>query len=111
MQRSNIGEFEELVLLIVAIADGEAYGVSVMNDINAQTGRYANISAVHSALRRLETKGYVTSEWGAFSAERGGRRKRHFTITRSGAQALTYVKETRNRLWEQIPKVALKFPE
>jgi len=109
MQRTNIGEFEELVLLIVAIADGEAYGVSVMNDIKSRTDRSVNISAVHSALRRLESKGFVQSTWGDVSAERGGRRKRIFSMTRSGAQTLNEVRDTRNRLWEQIPKIAFKF--
>ena len=103
MQRINLGEFEELILLLVAILEGNAYGVLVMEELQRQTGRSVNISAIHSALRRLEGKGFVKSDWSEATAERGGRRKRLFTITQSGQLALNKVKELRNRLWGQIP--------
>ncbi|MEM1120707.1 MAG: PadR family transcriptional regulator [Bacteroidota bacterium] len=103
MQRANIGEFEELILLLVAILNGEAYGVLVMEELERQTGRSVNISAVHAALRRLADKGFVKSEWSEATAERGGRRKRLFAITHEGQTILNKVKETRNRLWDQIP--------
>lgn len=105
MQRVNLGEFEELVLLLVAILSGEAYGVLVMEEIEKQTGRSVNISAVHAALRRLQDKEFVKSDWSVATAERGGRRKRLFTITQSGQLALNKLKETRNRLWDQIPNL------
>ena len=107
--RSNIGEFEELVLLIVAIEHGEAYGVLVMNEIEKQTGRSVNISAVHAALRRMESKGLAISKWSEASAERGGRRKRIYTVTIGGANALRELKEIRNRLWDRIPDIAFRF--
>ena len=109
MQRVNIGEFEELVLLIVAILNGEAYGVAVMNEIDEQTGRLVNISAVHAALRRLQEKGFVKSSWSEASAARGGRRKRIFEITQSGRDTLDQVRSMRNKLWDQIPGISLKF--
>lgn len=109
MSRNNIGELEELVLLVVAIEYGEAYGVSVLNNLIKQTGRSINISAVHAALRRLETKGMVQSTWSESSAERGGRRKRLFTITKSGAVTLKTVRDMRNNLWDQIPEIAFKY--
>ena len=103
MQRVNLGEFEELVLLMVGILGGEGYGVLVMEELEKQTGRSVNISAIHAALRRLEAKRFIKSEWSEATAERGGRRKKLFTITYEGQTALNKVKETRNRLWDQIP--------
>jgi len=103
MKRVNLGEFEELILLLVAILNGAAYGVYVMEELEKQTGRSVNISAVHAALRRLEAKKMVQSDWSQATAERGGRRKRLFTITQAGQTALNQLKETRNRLWDQIP--------
>ena len=61
MERVQIGEFEELVLLITAILYGNAYGVNVMDEILEQTGRKINISAVHTALDRLDKKGFLAS--------------------------------------------------
>ncbi|MEQ8416748.1 MAG: PadR family transcriptional regulator [Imperialibacter sp.] len=107
MQRINLGEFEELVLLITAVLHDNAYGISVLQEIEAQTGRQINISAVHSVLDRLEQKGYLKSYLGGATNERGGRRKRLFSVTASGAKALSDVKEMRNTLYDQIPKVTL----
>lgn len=99
----QLGELEELALMIVAILQGEAYGVKVMDEIKEQTKRKVNISAVHTVLDRLEKKGFVTSKMGEPSAERGGRRKRLFQITSEGAQAIQYVHRVRNELFAQIP--------
>ena len=107
MNRTNLGEFEELVLLVVGVLRDEAYGVGVMEEIEKQTGRPVNISAVHTALHRLEDKGYLISKLGGVSSERGGRRKRIFQLTHGGKIALNHVKELRNRLWNQIPDIAL----
>lgn len=106
MHRINLGEFEELVLLIVGILREDAYGVAVMEEIENQTGRKVNISAVHSALRRLENKGYLKSNMGGATTERGGRRKRIFELTHGGKLTIEQVKELRNRLWDQIPSIA-----
>lgn len=105
MQRINLGEFEEIILLLVAVLDGEAYGVYVMEELKKQTERSVNISAVHAALRRLEEKGFTKSDWSEATAERGGRRKRLFTITQSGQRVLNQTKEVRDNLWNQIPNL------
>ena len=109
MQRSTIGEFEELILLLVAKLDGKAYGISVMQELEAQTSRSVNISAIHAALRRLEKKGLVESGWSEATAERGGRRKRLFVITAAGENALHQVMDIRLKLWNQIPGLASKL--
>ncbi|WP_421877887.1 PadR family transcriptional regulator [Marinoscillum sp.] len=104
-EKVQLGEFEELVLLITAILNENAYGVRVMDEIEAQTGRKANISGVHTALDRLEKKGYLKSYQGGATAERGGRRKRFFKVTDLGVQVLEINHQVRNALFSQIPKV------
>ena len=100
----QLGELEELTLMMVAILNNEAYGVKVMDEIHEQIGRKVNISAVHTVLDRLEKKGFVSSYMGGASAERGGRRKRLFKITTEGSNALYFVHNTRNELFNKIPK-------
>lgn len=109
MERIYLGEFEELVLLVVAVQQGEAYGVGVMEALEEEANRSVNISAVHAALRRLEAKGFVKSEWSEATAERGGRRKRLFSITREGSLALAQVRDVRINLWRQIPGFSTKI--
>lgn len=102
MKRTYLGEFEELVLLTVAVLNHRAYGVAIADELERQTGRSANISAVHAALHRLEEKGMLVSHLGEATAERGGRRKRLFVATALGGVTLSEIKEMRNRLWDSI---------
>ncbi|GAB3268113.1 hypothetical protein GCM10027347_37400 [Larkinella harenae] len=104
MNRPYLGEFEELVLLAVAMLNGQAYGVAILDAIEKQTGRTVSLSAIHATLQRLEEKGYLNSEMGGATAERGGRRKRFFTVTVGGTRALQEIHTTRNQLWNLIPK-------
>ncbi len=109
MKGDYLGELEELVLLHVGILYPEAYGISVMDEIERQAGRSLNISAIHSVLTRLEEKGFLKSKMGDPSAERGGRRKRIFLLTAAGKRAIEEANELRTQLFNQIPKVALQF--
>lgn len=102
-KRYTLGEFEETVLLVVAAQDGEAYGLSITKVIEEELGRSVNMSSVHTALYRLQEKGYVKSDMGNPSDRRGGRRKRLFVITSTGKSALLEAKEHRQYLWSKIP--------
>jgi PadR family transcriptional regulator PadR len=82
-----LGEFEQLVLLAVLQQD-EAYGASIAKAINERTGRDASAGAVYTTLDRLERRGMVTSTWGDATPERGGKRKRQFTLRPAGRDAL-----------------------
>ncbi len=104
--RIYLGELEELVLLMVALLNKEAYGVSITEELKNQAGRDISISAVHAVLHRLEEKGFVRSRMGGASQERGGRRKRLFTITAYGRNALEEARDTRNEIWRLIPKTS-----
>ena len=109
MKGYHLGELEELVLLTVGILNQEAYGVAVLEEIKNQTGRKVNISAIHTVLNRLEEKGFLKSYMGGATEERGGRRKRLFTLSATGRVAIEEVKNLRNRLFDQLPPLALEF--
>ena len=108
MKGTYLGEFEEIVLLTVGVLYDDAYGIAIMEEIEKQTGRAVHISAVHSALHRLEEKGFVSSRMGEATQERGGRRKRLFTVSVAGQKALKGAKALRNRLWQLIPDIAFE---
>lgn len=102
MKRTYLGEFEEIVLLTVAVLEGQAYGVALTHEIIEQTGRSVRLNQIHSALQRLEDKGMVKSEMGEPTAERGGRRKRLFTVTAFGRRTLQEIQEVRVTLWNRL---------
>lgn len=107
MSREFLGEFEELVLTMVAILKDEAYGNALVNEIKVRIGRDCNLSAVHVTLYRLEDKGLIKSSMGGATNERGGRRKRIFTVTNAGYAMLRDMKESRMELWKSIPQLKL----
>ncbi len=107
MRRSDLGEFEEVVLLAVAGLFPQAYSVAVAEELEKELGRTITTGAVHAALQRLEGKGLVRSEMGEATAERGGRRKRLFMVTPAGSSILHEVKGVRSRLWGKISPQAL----
>jgi len=99
MKRTYLGEFEEIVLLTVAVIDGDAYCVALMHEIIAQTGRDLRLNQVHAALLRLEEKGMVKSTTGRPTAERGGRRKKLFSVTTQGQRTLQEIRQVRESFW------------
>ena len=109
MKGKYLGEFEELVLLVVASLANEAYAVSVKEEILHCANRKVNISAVHSALYRLEDKGYLHSELGGATAKRGGKNKRLFHVTSAGFEVLQQAKTLRESLWRNIPSLSFSI--
>ena len=105
MNKEFLGEFEELVLTMVGILQGEAYGNAIVNEIRERIGREVNLSAVHVTLYRLEDKGFVKSSMGGATSSRGGRRKRIFTVTNAGLAMLRSMKEIRTGLWKLLPQL------
>lgn len=109
MKRAFLGEFEEVVLLTVAVLDESAYGVTITQEIEQKTGRSVGFSTVHTTLQRLEEKGFLSSTMGGATAERGGRRKRFFMVTAAGRKALREVKQVREQLWDALPPQTLQL--
>lgn len=94
-----LGLFEQAVLVAVAHLRGEGYGRTILKDVQARLGRDVAASAAYATLDRLESKGLVASRDGESTPARGGRAKRHFTITAAGARALAAAKATSDNIW------------
>lgn len=109
MNKYSIGEFEEVVMLTVAVLYENAYGISIKEEIETRLKRKVSVGAMRTALNRLEKKGYLDSHFGEATAVRGGKRKRYFKVTPLGKKVLEQVMETRKQLWDAIPSVAFDF--
>ena len=108
MGKEYLGEFEELILTMVAGLQEDAYGAAITEEIESRLKREVNLSAVHVTLYRLEDKGYIKSGMGGGTKERGGRRKRIYTITSAGMALLRLMKETRMELWKMVPQLKIQ---
>jgi DNA-binding PadR family transcriptional regulator len=103
MSREVLGNFELMVMLALIRLGDAAYGVPISKIIEESTNREVLVGSVYAALERLEAKGFVLSEVGEPTPERGGRAKRYFRITDNG---LRQVRDTRGalvKLWKGIP--------
>ena len=104
MKKYQLGEFEEIIILTIGILNNRAYSVSIKDEIESRLSRTVSFGALHTALKRLEEKGYLKSFAGESTDERAGRPRQYFEITAMGKKAMRYSKDTRDELWKAIPK-------
>ena len=107
MKYTQLGEFEELVLLVIGTLNNDAYSISIKEELKARTKRNPSIGALHAALNRLEKKGFIDSFLGGATNERGGRRKRYYSLTALGRKALDTSYQLRSDLYHSLPKLDL----
>jgi len=99
-----LGEFEQLVLWALVRLRENAYGMTIRRELEERTRRVVSIGSVYATLDRLEEKGYVRSRPGEATPERGGRARRYFALTATGAAALSAARTTLTGLWRrQVP--------
>ncbi len=101
-RETYLGEFEHIVLLAMLHLKENAYGMTIRMEIEARIERSVSIGAIYTTLERLEKKGFITSNMGEATPERGGKAKRYFSLTSAGKAKL---KETRNiidTMWQGI---------
>ncbi|HEY0744323.1 MAG TPA: helix-turn-helix transcriptional regulator [Chryseosolibacter sp.] len=106
MKKTKLGEFEELVLLTVASLQAEAYGVEIKRELESRLKEKLSVGSIQSALKRMEEKGFLTSEFGEATQKRGGKRKRIYTTTSYAHKVLNEMKEIRASLWSSIPTLS-----
>lgn len=99
MKGEKVGEFEELVLLCVRSLGEDAHGVNIQEMLLREAGRRSALGAIYAALDRAERKGFVRSWLGQATPVRGGRRKRHYGLTRVGEYELSESRRVRDALW------------
>jgi PadR family transcriptional regulator len=91
MPRRRFGELEQTLLYAVVFLQDEPEGASgptIGKLIAQRTGRPISPGAIYTALTRLEERGFVSSELGDPTAERGGKRKRLYRMRAAGEAAL-----------------------
>ena len=98
----SLGEFEQIVLLAVLRLSDQAYGVTILGEIAARTGRNPAPGALYTTLHRMEDKGLIAFRDGSPTPERGGRAKRFVAVTREGRTALASAQSAYRSLLEGL---------
>ena len=98
----NLGEFEQLILLAMLRLRDDAYGVTIRAELAQRAGRTVSPGALYTALDRLESKGLIRSHMSDPIPQRGGRAKRHVTVTAAGMKALKRALEAYEKLLDGL---------
>jgi DNA-binding PadR family transcriptional regulator len=102
MGRDALGEFEHLIMLAILRLGPEAYGVPIIDEVEARTGRTVSEAAAYLTLRRLEEKGWIKSRVGEPTPERGGRAKRYFKLLPVGVRRLRESRTALVQMWDGV---------
>jgi DNA-binding PadR family transcriptional regulator len=104
-KRDQLGSFELMVILVLIPLGDDAYGVPICERLEKRTERDVAIGSVYAALERLEDKGFVTSELGEPTPERGGRAKKYFHVTARGLKEVRETQPSLVKLWNGLPEL------
>ena len=97
---------EEIVLLAIMKLEGNAYGVTIREELSKFTGHEWTFGAIYVPLDKLTQKGYVKKTMSEPIPEKGGRSKCLYELTRDGIAALKAIRDVQDRAWDGISKVA-----
>ena len=97
-----LGEFEQMVVAAILRLGDEAYGVSIIEDIEAHTGREVRSGALSLTLDRMERKGLVGSSLGDPSESRGGRARRYIRVTAAGRSLARESRDAMLSMWRDL---------
>ncbi len=101
-RKATLGEFEHLVLLAALGLRDQAYAPQIARVLEEHASREMSRGTLYAALERLETRGFV--EWHAEvgTSERGGNRRRRFSVTEIGTAAVVEQRQVLLGMWSRI---------
>ena len=94
-----LGTFEQAVLLALVRLGSDAYGRSILKEVQVRLQREVTAGAVYATLDRLEKKALVSSHLGPGTLARAGRPRRYYVIERAGLRQLNESKSAVERMW------------
>jgi len=94
---------EEIILLAVWRLAGDAFGISIRDQVSDATGYQWSLGPIYVPLDKLTRKGYIAKSYSRPTPQRGGRSKVLYHLTPKGREALRAVREVQTSLWKGIP--------
>jgi len=110
MEIQRLTDLEQLLLLSVVQAGDDAHAGAVQDVLGERGERSASLGSIYVTMTRLEERGMVESSMGPPTAERGGKAKRLYRVTRDGLLALHHSRLILDRMWEGVPRPPTRLP-
>ena len=104
-----LSRIEEILLLAIWKLGDNAYGISVREQVERDTGVKWISGAIYAPLNRLKKNGYVRTMRAKGSAERGGRPRIYYQLTRLGMRKLAGIQEVNRSIWTGVPDLKKEF--
>jgi len=98
-----VSRIEEIILLSIWRLQGNAYGITIREEVIRITGKTWLTGSIYASLSRLLKRGLVVSYEGAPTPERGGRRKIYYRLTPEGQRQLIAIRDVNTIAWSGIP--------
>ena len=102
-----LSRIEEIILLAIWKLSENAYGITIREQVHADTGAKWVSGMIYGSLGRLLKNGYVTTTKGEATPERGGRHKIYYSLTREGKIKLAEIQSINSTLWTDIPTITV----
>lgn len=93
-------------VLLSALVSRERYGLEI-RAIAEEMGQTVSLASLYTALGRLEEAGLVRARWGETTQARRGARRRYYTLTGLGEQALRDTRQVWQRVLRRLPVIGL----
>jgi DNA-binding PadR family transcriptional regulator len=100
-----LSRIEEILLLAIWKLGNNAYGISIREQVQKDTGRSWQSGAIYAPLNRLQKNGYVLTEKKERSSERGGRPRIYYSLTQAGKEKLVTIQKVNDSLWSGVPQL------
>ncbi|MCP4727017.1 MAG: PadR family transcriptional regulator [bacterium] len=100
--------FEETVMLGIYRLKGNAYSVTIHQEIMRMTGEDVIVGTLFNALKQLGKKGYLNKSKGRPLNDRGGKDIMYYNISKDGYRALEKTRDLHAKIWNEIPEVLYK---
>lgn len=105
LMTKHVGELEHMILLAIVRLGPDAYGMSILRELDERADREVSRGALYLILERMVEKGYLDTRMGEPGSERGGRAKRFFELTDAGREALRVSGRSLLALWDGLESI------
>lgn len=93
---------EEFVLLAVWRLQDDAYTLNIRERLSELTTQDWSLGSVYTPLERLGRRRFVTSRLSDTAPDRGGRKRRIYSLTNTGKEALIKIRAVETTMWAGV---------
>ena len=104
-----LSRIEEILLLAIWKLKDNAYGITIREQVERDTGVKWLSGAIYAPLNRLRKNGYVCATQAEGSAELGGRPRIYYSLTPLGRKKLISLQEMHKTMWVNVPDLKREF--